>query len=153
MPAVPGSSATPEAGSINNVPETSTAEADPSDRRAFPRRDSECVVSIHRQQNPPENNEQQMDWQLHSSQLKGSLADISMNGVSFLLSEPIERGENIVLRMASHRFNNQVDTEATVLRSFSQGRGQWKVVCQFRRNLTFEEVHNLSRQLFESNLV
>ena len=97
--------------------------------------------------------EQQMAWRLHSSQLKISLADTDMNGVSFLLSEPIERGENIVLRIASQRFNNQVDKEATMLRSFSQGRGQWKVVCQFRRNLKFEEVHNLSRQLFESNLV
>ena len=124
-----------------------------TERRAFPRRESGCDVSVCLRHEKGLLTQQQMAWRLHSSTRKGSLVDVSMNGVAFLLNEPIEKDEELLLRLTNRQFAKNVDTHAHVLRALSDGDGQWRIICQFQKNLTFEQVHDLGRHLFQSDFV
>lgn len=127
-----------------------------TDRRAFPRRDSGCVVSVcHRKGDSPIN-QQRMAWMLHASRTKGTLVDISMNGVAFLMEtadEPIEPDDRVLLRITNRRFDRHVDTTGRVVRASADETGGWRVVCRFDKQLAFDEVSTLGRHLFQSNLV
>jgi hypothetical protein len=123
------------------------------DRRAFPRRDSGCAVSVCRRKDGSPVNAQRMGWLLHSSRLKGMLVDISMNGVAFTLGEEIGDGEAILLRLTNTRFGTHVDKSATVIRALPVNGRQWKIICQFDHKLTYEQVHDFGKNLFQSHLV
>jgi hypothetical protein len=75
-----------------------------------------------------------------------------MQAVSFQLGQPIAVGQSITLRLANGRLDSSLDTLATVIRS-SQVGDHWKIVCRFERNLTYEQIHDLGRQLFTSATV
>jgi hypothetical protein len=122
------------------------------ERRAFPRRDSECTVLVHRIAPGTSLDPLNIDWLIHSSKLKGNLVDISMNGVAFQLPEPVDMDERLWLRLV-HRMRGFVDAPGTVIRISPRGDGQWKVVCRLDDNLTFEQVHTLGHYLFSSRYV
>jgi hypothetical protein len=94
-----------------------------------------------------------MEWALHSSRLKGTLVDISMNGASFEISEPFDKGEDILVRIANRSLDQSVDTSATVVRSMQSDDGQWKTVCRFVRNLSYNRMSALGHYQFASQLV
>lgn len=128
-------------------------EARRTERRAFPRRDSGCVIYVHRWGGNSRPNRYEAEWLLHASRLKGELIDISMNGVAFVLSEQVEMEERLLLRMANHSLDTSVDASATVVRTVWDGESRFKVVCRFDRNLSFEQVHALGQHLAESRLI
>lgn len=148
-----------------DVPNATTREPQPfhsaepaidsteSDRRAYPRRDSGCSVSVARSAENGATNPQMAAWQLHSSQLKGALLDISMNGVAFLIPEPLAEDEDLFLRLSNRSFDKQIDTSARVVRIFPDADEQWKIVCKFHKRLSFEQVHDFGRHLFHSDIV
>jgi len=130
-----------------------TSDRTGADRRLYPRHDSGCVVSVYRRADTLPLNQQQVEWALHSSRLKGALVDISMNGASFELSEPFDKGENILVRIANRLLDQSVDTSATVVRSLENSDGQWKTVCRFVPNLSYDQVSALGHYQFMSQRV
>ena len=128
---------------------SSLAEAD---RRRFPRRESGCIVAVHRVDIDKPVSPQQPDWHLHSTQLKGMLLDISLSGVAFLLPVPLAARDAIVLRLSSRYVDRVVDIEAEVLR-VTDVSGYSKIVCRFRRNLAFEDVRDFGRAIAGTDLV
>lgn len=144
-----------------------------SDRRAFPRRDSSCIVSVCRSEvqfepadsvnvKPKVHNDhaaraqlelQKRVWQLHSSPLNGPLVDLSMNGVAFLLHEEFEGGVCLLIRLKNRQLHKHIDAVARVVRSIPQDDGQWRIVCSLLKNLSLEQVHEFSKRQFESDFV
>ena len=120
------------------------------ERRAYPRRKSVGVASICRS---AATNTQQNAWRMHASRLTGQLVDISMNGAAILFPQPIDNEERLQLRLTNPVFDKTVHTSASVVRSVSSGMGQWKIVCKFDKGLTFEQVNDLGKYLFRSEIV
>ena len=144
-------SATPSALSTPVRPEPSARLQ--QDRRAFPRYDSQCLVSVVPVTDDRVVSVAERDWRLHSSQLKGPLIDISMNGIAFVSSHSLEEGQHVLLRLSNPRLDKYVDTTAEVLHASQEATGGWKTICQFRRKLTWEQVHALGKHLFQCGVV
>ena len=124
-----------------------------ADRRAFPRRQSRCAVLVHCCSDKEPFNPQHMEWLLRSARLKGWLIDISMNGVAFLVPEPLKPGHHVLLRLANLRLDCHLDAEADVVRVTEDEEGGWKIVCRLRRNLGLEQVVQFGRNLFDSQVI
>ncbi|MGH7201228.1 MAG: PilZ domain-containing protein [Planctomycetaceae bacterium] len=123
-----------------------------ADRRVFPRRESGCVVVAHRLGPGGTVTEQDRDWLLHASALKGRLMDVSMNGAAFLLPQPVVQEERLLLRITNPRLGQSVDAAAHVLRT-TEEEGATRVVCRFETNLTFEQIRQIGRAQFNSDVV
>ena len=141
----------PLAGSeLTSSPEV---PSNPKDRRAHPRRESGCEVSVcpcaaHEGMTP-----QQIEWALHSTELKGRLVDVSMSGLALELSDPVEAQSRVFLRISNRNLDRRIDTSARILRCTSGGAGHWNIVCRLEKNLSFEQLHYLGRHLFASTIV
>lgn len=117
------------------------------ERRAFPRRDSGCVVSVCRTQNNEPVGPQELDLRLNAGLLKGPLVDLSMNGVAFVHAERLVDGEFIYLRLTNRRIEKQTDASASVLKAVADEEGGWKAICRLEHNLPLEDVHEFTRHL------
>jgi hypothetical protein len=125
-------------------------KAKSSDRRAFPRREGNCKVSVVRLSGEDQSlTPQQIEWRLHSTSLKGTLADISLNGAAVLLKDPLPIGETVVLRLFCPRRDQHLDQQAFVLRNIPE-EGESKAICQFTNKLSLEAVSDFSRFLNSS---
>lgn len=131
------------------------SEQSGTDRRLYPRRDSDGSVTVCRRptlnrlaQASPE-----MPWKLHSSALKGALIDVSMTGMALSLAEPLAPDTPILLQVSSRHLDEPLDVAAKVLRCTPFEQGGWRVVCQLDSRLTFEQVHLLGRQMFACTTV
>ncbi len=126
-----------------------------SDRRAFPRRTSGCIACVCRisQADGGTVTLQEQEWQLHSSQLRGELANISMNGVTFMLSESLPIDEVVALRLTNVILDRSIDVNAQVLRVVPTDSGNWRITCRFCENLTFKQINEFGRSLFQSDFV
>lgn len=126
----------------------------PDERRAFPRRDSHCRIAICRISDDEDRlTLQQIEWRLHATKLKGELCDLSLNGASIRLPQALPQGERIVLRLSCPRRDHHLDQHAEVTRSLADGDGEYKVVCQFEKRLTLEQVSFFSRFLNQTGLI
>ncbi len=131
------------------IPATGTG----SDRRKLPRRESECQLAVYPCTTEERLTADRIAWLLHATQLKGTLVDVSMSGISFCLSEPLAADARILLRIKNRTIDEHVDTTAVVLRSRVAADGDWNVVCRFNKNLTFEQIHVVGRSLFAATIV
>lgn len=141
-----------EPASENLVPDEAWTSVKPSssDRRAFPRRGGNCRVAVARLSGENQSlTPQQIEWHLHSTTLKGTLADVSLNGAAVLLKDPLPVGEGLVLRLFSPRQDRNLDQQAFVLRNLPE-EGETKVICQFTGKLSLEQVSYFSRFLNDS---
>ncbi len=134
-------------------PQTRPAVTHPSDRRAHPRRESTCTVSVCRKPDQFRGSTKTRDWLLHSEGVQGRLSDVSMSGVAFQLSAPVEQGAEVWLRISNRRFAHDVDACARILRCTNNGDGWWNVVCRLDKRLTFEQIHQVGQHLFSSTIV
>jgi hypothetical protein len=123
------------------------------DRREFPRRESGCSVAVCRRNATKSLTAQEIDWQLHAGRLQGTLFDISMSGLAFSLSEPLQPGEELRVRIRQRPLEQGVDANATVIRVVEGQSGQWNVYCRLLRKLQLEQVQQLGKQILPSAVV
>jgi hypothetical protein len=124
----------------------------PTDRRHYPRRESLGGVSVRCPEDSPISL-QKTEWLLRASRLKGKLLDIGMQGTAFLLPTTIAVGTTILLRLSNRRLDKTFDTFARVIRVVPEESGDWRIVCRFHHNLTFEQVYDLGRQIYSTSMV
>lgn len=131
------------------------------DRRAYPRRESDGMVSVCRrsvanrlfQQSP------NLTWKLHSSTLKGRLIDVSMTGMALAMSDSLPEGTPISMQISSRSMDRTTDVTGHVLRCMpiegpiADGEPRWRMVCQLDSRLSFEQVHSLGKQMFAYTMV
>jgi hypothetical protein len=84
------------------------------------------------------------DWLLQNSGLAGELFDLSRNGFSLTLLQPLLPGEIVVARLARFEDPLIADVVAEVVRVTDLGDGRWKIVATMQRELSFETAYQLS---------
>ena len=131
------------------------------DRRAYPRRDSDGVVTVCRRSvgNRLFQRSPNLSWNLHASELKGRLLDVSMTGMALTLSEPLPEGTPVSLQVTSRSLDQPAEVTGRVLRCIALDKRDgdeesgWRLVCQLDDRLTFEQVHSLGKQMFAYTMV
>ena len=123
-----------------------------AERRAYPRWESHCQVELIRSHGHKRLSEERVAWLLESPELAGQVIDVSMAGIAFVVSESLPPGTGVYLRLLNRAFGFQLDVEARVLRC-TPGHDGWTIVCQLLKQLTFEQVHQVGRQIFSSTIV
>lgn len=123
------------------------------DRRAHPRHESGCIVSVLPEAASRNLSRDRIEWLLRSTELRGQLVDVSMTGLAMNLSRPLESNERISLRVSNPRFDHHVDCVARVLRCHQDPEEGWQIVCRFERSLSFQQLHQIGRHLFSSTIV
>ncbi len=130
-----------------SIPSTSQGE----DRRQYPRHLSSgkvtvCLIEKDSLCYPPT-----LDWQMHSSQLRGTIMDISMNGVAIVLDQPIRVGTSVAMVLDWFHAAEEVQTRGHVIRSAeiqeTSPSRLWLITVQLDRRLTFEQVRTLGHRL------
>ncbi len=90
---------------------------------------------------------------LQAVETQGVLVDVSMSGLALHLTHEVAPGTRVALRISNRAYGKRVDTAATVLRCGPEGDTGWNVVCRLDKNLTFEQIHMIGRDLFASTIV
>lgn len=167
--AVPVQPAAPQSGVLNRIdqehvesspvtlplqpPEVTDilSSYDGSERRRFPRRQSECEVTLIDREKTHELTPQETDWLLKSSCQVGRLLDLSQSGLCLLLDTGISAGTEVLLRISNHRLNRHVDSAAKVVRSQPAGHGRFCVHCQVLQDFTLDQLQDLGRPLVRNH--
>ena len=115
-----------------------------TDRRGFPRRPSECSVTLIERHETSQLTPQEIDWWLQSSRTVGRLLDISQTGLCLQLDREIAHETEVLLRISNHQLDRYVDATAKVIHSNRTGRGQFSVHCRALHDLTLAELQDLA---------
>lgn len=122
-----------------------------SDRRQYPRHLSSGKVTVCPIEKDSLCYPQALDWQMHSSQLRGTIMDISMNGVAIVLDKPVRVGTSVAMVLDWFHVAEEVQTRGHVIRSAeiqeTNPSQLWLITVQLDRRLTFEQVRTLGHRL------
>ena len=66
------------------------------------------------------------------------LHDISQSGIAFCSDKPMEPGTKLILNLNKNTASGPVRLHALVVHSTQQPRGNWRIGCEFVRELTPE---------------
>ncbi len=123
------------------------------DRRLFPRRESASRAILHCCEDEDHSLVQDAHWKFHSSELRGDILDVSMSGVAIEVCKELEQDQRVFLRLLSQRLEQPIDLSGRVVRSIPIEPELWKILCEFDRRLSFEQVNTLGLNLFPSEYV
>jgi len=137
----------PVALAVDPELEQSSVKKSGADRRGFPRRESDSVVSLYFLKPDEWVNEQKRDWLLHSTKTKGQLIDLSMSGIAFELDCKIAAERRVLLRLTNQTLQQKLDTDAIVIRSEPTTENRWQIFCRFEKHLSLEEIHSFSKHV------
>ncbi len=115
------------------------------DRRGFPRRASECSVTLLERRETELLTPQEIDMWLDAGGTAGKLLDISLTGLCLQLNRDIGKDSEIILRISNPKLNRQVDTTAKVVHTRGTGQGRYSVHCSVLHPLTVAELQDLGR--------
>ncbi len=115
------------------------------DRRGFPRRPSECSVTVIERRETGLLTPHEVDLWLQVGGSTGKLLDISQTGLCLQLGREIAANTEILLRISNHRLNQNVDTVATVIHSRVVGQGRYSIHCRAVMPFTRAQLQDLGR--------
>ena len=118
-----------------------------TDRRRFLRRHSTHLVRVLPYRDIPISPED-LEWALHESPLRGQMLDISMNGVAFLLKQPLAVSARVWLKLESRTRDFAVVRSGRIIRVVSASDTASTVTCRFDHCVPYADVVLLSQQLF-----
>ena len=125
-----------------------------TERRAYPRREGNCRVAVCRLSEEDRFlTPQQIEWRLHATTLKGTLADLSLSGAAIMMQHPLPVGEAVILRLFCPRRDAHIDQRAAIVSSLAEPTGESRLMCQFRNRLSLEQVSVFSRFLNEADRI
>jgi len=116
------------------------------DRRRFLRRFSTHLVRVLPAQDVSFT-PQELDWALHHSPFRGQMKNISMNGVAFLLKQPMSISAGVWLRLECRARDFAVIRSAHVTRVFPVSETEWIITCRFDRCVPYADVAQLGQEL------
>ena len=123
-----------------------------ADRRRFPRHESSAVVRVYLLGERKSLNPIEREWRLHSTPLRGQLADVSMSGVALLMDESVPSGTHLWLRF-SKPIDKSIERTIRVVNVIPQDSGQWQIVGELLQRLSLAEVTRLGEAIFASDCV
>ncbi len=123
------------------------------DRRAFPRRQSECLVTVLHRCETQHLKPRETDCLLQNGRLVGRLLDISQTGLCLMLGEVIADNSELVLRISNQHLNRHVDASAQVIHSQHAGHGRFSIHCRVLRDFNLSELQDLGRPLIVGHVL
>ncbi|MES2793066.1 MAG: PilZ domain-containing protein [Planctomycetota bacterium] len=117
------------------------------DRRRFPRRQSECMVTVLERRQTDQLTPQQIDRWLQAGRSVGRLLDISQAGLCLLLDREIAKDTEVLLRISNQQLNRHIDCTATVVHSHLTGQGRFSIHCRVLNEFTLSDLQDLGRPL------
>lgn len=149
--------ATTDPGSHPELPAAAESElpiAIPAvDRRRFPRRSSECLVTVVERSATAELTPREVDWMLQSSRDAGRLLDLSQTGLCLLLDHDLAIDSEVLLRISNPQLDRYVDASAKVVRSYRTGQGRYSIHCQALNDFTLDELQDLGRPVVVNHVL
>ncbi len=124
-----------------------------SERRRFPRRQSECSVTLVERAQTLELTPRETDWLLQSSRAVGQLLDISQTGLCLLVEKDLAIGSEVLLRISNPQLQRTVDSAATVVRSQPSGAGRFSIHCVVLREFTLDQLQDLGRPQISNHVL
>ncbi len=118
---------------------------DGEDRRTAVRRDGRGDVSIATAPDPLTSGSGSPSGWIQANGTFGRLIDLSMTGVSMVLTRPLEPGTAILVRLAPQENGQPMDVPAEVVRSRELVDGQWKIVAKFTQHLCFDQAYIMTQ--------
>ena len=131
----------------------STIPVSGEDRRAFPRRQSECLVTVLHRYETRHLKPRETDCLLQNGRVVGRLLDISQTGLCLMLGEVIADNSELVLRISNQQLNRHVDASAQVIHSQHVGHGRFSIHCRVLRDFTLSELQDLGRPLIVGHVL
>jgi hypothetical protein len=121
--------------------------SDCSNRRKFPRRRSECNVSIVRRSETAGLTPQQIDWLLESGRAIGRLKNLSQLGICLVLASVIAAETEVLMRITNDEIGRHVDITAQVIGSQAAHSGTFTIHCRTLRDFTLDELQDLGQPI------
>ena len=124
-----------------------------ADRRRFPRRSSECTVTVVERSETEQLTPREIDWLLQSGRDVGRLLDLSQTGLCLLLDHDVAVDSEVILRISNEQLNRHVDASAKVVRSYRTGQGRFSVHCKALHEFTLDELQDLGRPVVVNHVL
>jgi hypothetical protein len=115
------------------------------DRRGFPRRASECSVTVINRRETEQLTPHEIDLWLQVGSHVGKLLDISQTGLCLQLTREIAPDSELLLRITNHKLNTHVDTAARVVHSRTIGQERYTIHCRALSPFTRAQLQDLGR--------
>ncbi len=115
------------------------------ERRSAVRRDGRGDISVATVPAQPLSGTTSPHAWIQDHGTSGRLIDLSMTGVSMMLTRPLEPGTAILVRLAPHKDGSPMDVPAEVVRSQELVEGQWKIVAKFHQHLCFDQAYIMTQ--------
>ena len=115
------------------------------DRRGFPRRASECSVTVIDRRETDPLTPHEVDLWLQTGGHVGKLLDISQTGLCLQLNREVLPDSELILRITNQQLNSHVDTVARVVHSRTIGQGRYTIHCRVQAPFTRAQLQDLGR--------